>query len=170
MWNRPGGGIKPVSPALAGGVLTTEPPGKSRVGVSNPDLWMRKLTLGQVKWHAQGHQGCVRAWPGAHVFWPWTQCSLYYTTLLTKDRHMTNKCVNRSWRHELVVGRGFTHVLVPEDMIWQLCAFPQSQADVAHSLNHAHCYGWGNIWAYFSMCYLNNIHLLIRRQNHPIRL
>ena len=29
MWDLPGPGIKPVSPALAGGFLTTAPPGKS---------------------------------------------------------------------------------------------------------------------------------------------
>ena len=29
MWDIPGPGLKPVSPALAGGFLTTEPPGKS---------------------------------------------------------------------------------------------------------------------------------------------
>ena len=28
MWDLPGPGVKPVSPALAGGFLTTEPPGK----------------------------------------------------------------------------------------------------------------------------------------------
>ena len=28
MWDLPGPGIKPMSPALAGGYLTTEPPGK----------------------------------------------------------------------------------------------------------------------------------------------
>ena len=32
MWNLPGPGIEPVSPALAGGFLTTGPPGK-------PTLW-----------------------------------------------------------------------------------------------------------------------------------
>ena len=30
MWDLPGPGIKPVSPALAGGFLTTVPPGKSQ--------------------------------------------------------------------------------------------------------------------------------------------
>ena len=30
MWDLPGPGIKPVSPALAGGFLTTVPPGKSK--------------------------------------------------------------------------------------------------------------------------------------------
>ena len=30
MWDLPGPGIEPVSPALAGGLLTTEPPGKSQ--------------------------------------------------------------------------------------------------------------------------------------------
>ena len=29
MWDLPGPGIEPMSPALAGGFLTTEPPGKS---------------------------------------------------------------------------------------------------------------------------------------------
>ena len=28
MWHLPGPGVKPVSPALAGGLFTTEPPGK----------------------------------------------------------------------------------------------------------------------------------------------
>ena len=28
MWDLPGPGLKPVAPALAGGFLTTEPPGK----------------------------------------------------------------------------------------------------------------------------------------------
>ena len=32
MWNLPGTGVEPVSPALAGGFLTTAPPGKSQVG------------------------------------------------------------------------------------------------------------------------------------------
>ena len=32
MWDLPGPGIKPVSPALAGGFLTTAPPGKSQTG------------------------------------------------------------------------------------------------------------------------------------------
>ena len=122
MWKLPGSGMQPVSPALAGRFWTTGPPGKSRAGVSNPNLWMRNRTLGKVKWQAQGHQ----VWPGPHVFWPWTQNSLYYTTLLTKDRQMTNKGVNISGRHELVVDRGFTHILVPRDMIWQPRTFPRS--------------------------------------------
>ena len=33
MWDLPGPGLEPVSPALAGGFLTTEPPGKSHVFV-----------------------------------------------------------------------------------------------------------------------------------------
>ena len=31
MWDLPGPGLEPVSPALAGGFLTTAPPGKPRV-------------------------------------------------------------------------------------------------------------------------------------------
>ena len=33
MWDLPGAGIEPVSPELAGGFLTTVPPGKSQEGV-----------------------------------------------------------------------------------------------------------------------------------------
>ena len=32
MWNLPGPGLEPVSPALAGGFLTTGPPGKLKEG------------------------------------------------------------------------------------------------------------------------------------------
>ena len=35
MWDLPGPGLKPVSPALAGGFLTTVPPGKSSYGFLN---------------------------------------------------------------------------------------------------------------------------------------
>ena len=38
MWNLPGPGIKPVSPALAGGFLTTGPPGKSCFSVYVTEL------------------------------------------------------------------------------------------------------------------------------------
>ena len=31
MWDLPGPGLEPVSPALAGGFLTTAPPGKSLI-------------------------------------------------------------------------------------------------------------------------------------------
>ena len=40
MWDLPGPGLKPVSPALAGGFLTTAPPGKPDItgfGLCFPD-------------------------------------------------------------------------------------------------------------------------------------
>ena len=39
MWDLPGPGIEPVSPALAGGFLTTEPPGKFPKGFLKYDLF-----------------------------------------------------------------------------------------------------------------------------------
>ena len=36
MWNPPGPGIEPVSPALAGGFLSTVPPGKSSLPCFKP--------------------------------------------------------------------------------------------------------------------------------------
>ena len=38
MWDLPGPGLEPVSPALAGGFLTTVPPGKSLLSVSQMNL------------------------------------------------------------------------------------------------------------------------------------
>ena len=35
MWDLPGPGLEPVSPALAGGFLTTVPPEKSRMAILN---------------------------------------------------------------------------------------------------------------------------------------
>ena len=36
MWDLPGPGLEPMSPALAGGFLTTVPPGKSHIGLFCP--------------------------------------------------------------------------------------------------------------------------------------
>ena len=38
MWDLPGPGLEPVSPALAGGFLTTVPPGKSKTVVLDQGL------------------------------------------------------------------------------------------------------------------------------------
>ena len=37
MWDLPGSGMEPVSPALTGGFFTTEPPGKPRTPGDLPD-------------------------------------------------------------------------------------------------------------------------------------
>ena len=38
MWDLPGPGLEPVSPALAGGFLTTVPPEKSTSGFFNEEI------------------------------------------------------------------------------------------------------------------------------------
>ena len=38
MWDLPGPGLEPVSPALAGGFLTTAPPRKSTIVIFNKQL------------------------------------------------------------------------------------------------------------------------------------
>ena len=38
MWDLPGPGLEPVSPALAGGFLTTVPPGKPKEGTIIPNF------------------------------------------------------------------------------------------------------------------------------------
>ena len=47
MWDLPGPGLEPVSPALAGGFLTTVPPGKSQ-----ELLTLNKFVIG--KWSGKG--------------------------------------------------------------------------------------------------------------------
>ena len=42
MWDLPGPGLEPVFPALAGGFLTTAPPGK-------PELWIFEKTIEKTK-------------------------------------------------------------------------------------------------------------------------
>ena len=55
MWDLPGPGLEPVSPALAGGFLTTAPPGKSlqvhswEQGTSKPCLRARGLPAGGIQ-------------------------------------------------------------------------------------------------------------------------
>ena len=39
MWDLPGPGLEPVTPALAGGFLTTAPPGKDRL-VLTGEFWV----------------------------------------------------------------------------------------------------------------------------------
>ena len=46
MWDLPGPGLEPVSPALAGGCLTTAPPGKSfTVVILKPDYYRENICL-----------------------------------------------------------------------------------------------------------------------------
>ena len=56
MWDLPGPGLEPVSPALAGGFLTTEPPGKPQKGflyftncLKQTDIITRKIILSKKK-------------------------------------------------------------------------------------------------------------------------
>ena len=55
LWNLPGPGIEPMSPALEGGFLSTVPPGKSHVGALY--LVSRAVT----NYHKLGDFGCLRA-------------------------------------------------------------------------------------------------------------
>ena len=56
MWDLPGPGLEPVSPALAGGFLTTAPPGKPKMGlllIARSPQWLETAgeLLGQtVQW------------------------------------------------------------------------------------------------------------------------
>ena len=55
MWDLPGPGLEPVSPALASGFLTTAPPGKSSVVVSYIEVQISKYR------QESGHKYVVRS-------------------------------------------------------------------------------------------------------------
>ena len=48
MWDFPGSGIEPVSPALEGGFLSTVPPGKSTISILLKNLFEEELWRGVV--------------------------------------------------------------------------------------------------------------------------
>ena len=49
MWDLPGPGIEPMSPALAGRFFTTEPPGKPSPGLHMPTLLRERQNLNLVQ-------------------------------------------------------------------------------------------------------------------------
>ena len=57
MWDLPGPGLEPVSPALAGGFLTTESPGKSKEHefFKEPKTW--RIQTAKDTWQKQDHIG-----------------------------------------------------------------------------------------------------------------
>ena len=55
MWDLPGPGLKPVSPALAGGFLTTAPPGKPHVAVFK----CVAVPMTRVAGHVAVHEGVL---------------------------------------------------------------------------------------------------------------
>ena len=59
MWNLPGPGLEPMSPALVGGFLTTAPPGKSYLVSKSGriEAFMNLLNLDKGKKHLKGSKG-----------------------------------------------------------------------------------------------------------------
>ena len=71
MWDLPRPGIEPVSPALAGGFLTTAPPGKppTTIGFLSQAFWVL-LPLVYILGAGVPHVGCqYLASPGAAPVW-----------------------------------------------------------------------------------------------------
>ena len=63
MWDLPGPGLEPGSPALAGGFLTTTPPGKSELVISewkeSGTIWVQKVIEGLRKGNIEKRILCV---------------------------------------------------------------------------------------------------------------
>ena len=78
MWDLPGPGLEPVSPALSGGFLTTAPPGKSQGTQSylkernrkNATSFFLPIKLAEVKnWQASGERGTLMHVANKHIHW-----------------------------------------------------------------------------------------------------
>ena len=54
MWDLPGPGLEPMSPALAGGFLTTAPPGKPSQAILNPLMTFMKTCPDVIYMHKLG--------------------------------------------------------------------------------------------------------------------
>ena len=50
MWDLPGPGLEPVSPELAGGFLTTVPPGKPQTDILNIEKYYKELAISSLIW------------------------------------------------------------------------------------------------------------------------
>ena len=59
MWDLPGPGLEPVTPALAGGFLTTAPPGKSQAWVLDLIPTLRSHAWGGFSWALFTHSGLL---------------------------------------------------------------------------------------------------------------
>ena len=65
MWDLPGSGLEPVSPALAGGFFTTEPPGKPlKWSYFSLSLFCLMTEDEMVGWHHQLNEHGFRWTPG----------------------------------------------------------------------------------------------------------
>ena len=87
MWDLPGPGIEPVSAALAGGFLTTAPPGKSqKCNISCVSVLQSKCTL----------------WPKVGPLWavglsvPWPLWALSYSSSLREEISGAYNCLSPS--------------------------------------------------------------------------
>ena len=108
MWDPPRPGLEPVSPALAGGLSTTAPPGKPQLGFIICIFWMGKLRLKKVKLTGGSHSLVVE--PG------WlTPCLKVGAPLLhtaASQRLPAWLCPGRKVLRE----RGFSVKTVPEEL------------------------------------------------------
>ena len=100
MWDLPGPGLEPVSSPLAGGFLTTVPPGKSRVSdlrvfIQTPEIWLQSegslVTLPQ------------RVKPSA-----WGRC-----TVRTREAQHLSLCCYHCWNYHHDHFSQSTHHLPP---------------------------------------------------------
>ena len=83
MWNLPGPGLEPVSPALADRFLTTGPPGKSQMKIYNEQA--EKKALERKKYHQEPGSLC---WSLSLIFDQFIQQMLLKGFLCIQDQLM----------------------------------------------------------------------------------
>ena len=77
MWDLPGPGLEPVSPALAGGFLTTVPPGKPCLLILNSLI--QEQTVAMLQGHQDGKSLAMRDQIFAEAEWALSTCVTLFT-------------------------------------------------------------------------------------------
>ena len=92
MWDLPGPGLKPVSPALAGGFLTTAPPGK-------PFFFFYFVIFLDIYWVGQkAHSGFSVRWKNPNELFGQSNTSLYWVPHLVVNAKIQYKLTCHSER------------------------------------------------------------------------
>ena len=85
MWDLPGPGLEPVSPALAGGFLTTAPPGKPTLVsfLNEKSRLVKSIVIVYLHWHCVGMEGTLGSHHKSATFKLYTHGSVFTSLSLS---------------------------------------------------------------------------------------
>ena len=112
MWDFPGPGLEPLSPALAGGFLTTSPPGKPRNALSSVFVYLFMFASSRNMWPPR--HSCGQRWVSSAKQGAWAPLQVNERTL--KQKLPPNQ--SRSWISQLSILRRCCHQPVERNWIY----------------------------------------------------